>query len=102
MNKIITLASENGSFQMNAFISKKTDKHTMPSFAIMRDDPGKSRYWDNDDFLMKELLPFLLHMPPMSKLWDDISKEEIPEVLEIFQEAIKLDFFNEYNLRITK
>lgn len=54
--------------------------------------------WDNDEWLINELYPMLTGDKPFdSETEESLPIEDIAEVLELFNEAIKLGFFKNIN-----
>lgn len=90
MTKYTTITTDDECYSLSALIID--NEYIMPSlqFKYLGDEID---YWDNEEYLYKEVYPYLLGLNDDDELEDTFSNVK-KQVLEIFEEAIRMGFFN--------
>ncbi len=98
MNKWTTISTEDDSYQISA-IFDKDGSYTMPSLAFKLDGV-ETELWDSEDYLLGIVYPYLkgkLISTEMDEYFSNVKED----VLEIFEEAIRMKMFGrEYDEHI--
>lgn len=87
-----SIDSDSEKYKISALLIK--GKYCMPSLSIKIKD-GSIEYWDNIRFLYFNLLPHLKKEKINDEIYATIPIEDNKILLELFTEAIKLNFFGE-------
>ncbi len=81
----VTVNSECGKYQLHAF-KEEDGAYNNPMFEF------EDKCWDNGEWLYRKMWKKL----KKGKSIKDLPDADLPEILEMFKEAIKLGFFGEY------
>lgn len=89
--KYITISTLDERYRISALIEE--DKYVMPSLECTIE--GESQWcWDNEKFLIDNLVPILRGERGFKEVENDLPIEDFKDVLELFEEAIKMKIFN--------
>jgi len=91
MIKYTTITTEDECYSLSALIIN--NEYTMPSLTFKLDGQEVDS-WDNEEYLYRELYPYLLGLNDDYDGLDNIFSNVKKQVLEIFEEAIRMGFFN--------
>lgn len=90
MTKYTTITTDDECYSLSALIID--NEYVMPSLAF-KIDGEEIDSWDSEEYLYKEVYPYLLGLNDDDDLEDTFSNVK-KRVLEIFEEAIRMGFFN--------
>lgn len=83
-----TISNDDDTFRLSALV--EDGKYYWP-YLVFMNDGIEVDMWDNEDYLFKELYPYLNGVVNRDF---SFSEEEIKDLLEMFNTAIDLGFFN--------
>lgn len=94
-----TVKTDDGAYQLSALL-KEDGSYCMVSLEVPV-EVDKDLYWDNEDYLLYSVLPFLKKNKSVIKDKEDKSYRLIPkdrrkEVKGILKQGIRLGFFKDY------
>lgn len=90
MIKYTTITTDDECYSLSALIID--NEYVMPSLSF-EIEGTESDTWDNEEFLYGELYPYLIGLNEDDEM-DEVFSSSKVAVLEIFEEAIKMGFFN--------
>lgn len=94
-----TIETDDGNYKLSALL-KEDGSYTMTSLEVPK-EVDNDLYWDNGDYLLYSVLPFLKKNKSSIKNKEDRSYRLIPksrrkEVKGILKQGIRLGFFKDY------
>lgn len=90
MTKYTTITTDDECYSLSALIID--NEYIMPSLSF-EIEGTESDMWDSEEYLYKEVYPYLLGLNDDDELEHTFSNVK-KQVLEIFEEAIRMGFFN--------
>ena len=93
MFKYTTVATNDDQFKLSANLNKD-NKFYMPSLIIV-DGDNAELFCDNETYLMETVYPYLKG-DALNDEFDSYFSNNREDLLSVFEEAIKIGFFNEY------
>lgn len=83
------ILSDNEKYEISANLDEKIGEYYIPFFHFKEEGD----IWDNDDYLIKKLYPFLKGERQDEELEEIIPFDDRKELSDMFEEAIKLKMF---------
>jgi len=91
MIKYTVIATDDEHYKLSAIF--EDGKYVMASLECFLN--GELQWcWDNEDYLINKLFPMLTGKIGFEEIKNDIPVKDFPDLLELFNEAIKMKFFN--------